>query len=211
MINATINLIVVDDHAGVRKRISKLLRSTTDIVVVGEAATGAQAIKLALSKKPDMMLLDVELPDQRGTTVMRRLRSILPDMKVLAISSYSDRQFVLGMKENGASGYLTKDKIPSQLIESIRGIIYKGFEWIGPLVKREDGSAAGFEQTLTKKEVEILKLLLIDQSEYSIASSIGMNERQVKRFLELLMKKYQVDSINDLKLIAQKKFLDPNE
>lgn len=209
MINATINLIVVDDHAGVRKRINKILRTTTDIVVVGEASNGAQAIKLALAKKPDMMLLDVELPDQRGMTVMQRLKAILPNMKVLAISSYNDRQFILGMKENGASGYLTKDKIPSQLIDSIRGIIYKGFDWIGPLIKREDGSVSNFEQTLTKKEVEILKELLKDQPKYIIASIVGMSERQVGRFLELLMKKYQVDSLDDLKLIARKKFSNP--
>jgi len=209
MINATINLIVVDDHAGVRNRISNLLRTTTDIVVVGEAANGAQAIKLALAKKPDMMLLDVELPDQRGTTVMQRLSAILPNMKVLAISSYSDRQFVLGMKENGASGYLTKDKIPSQLIDSIRSIIYKGIDWIGPLIKREDVVATRFEQTLTKKEVEILRHLVLDEHEYTIASAVGLSKRQLDNFLKLLMKKYQVDSLADLKLIAQKKFSKP--
>jgi len=209
MINATVNLIVVDDHAGVRNRISNLLRTTTDIVVVGEAANGAQAIKLALAKKPDMMLLDVELPDQRGTTVMQRLSAILPNMKVLAISSYSDRQFVLGMKENGASGYLTKDKIPSQLIDSIRSIIYKGIDWIGPLIKREDVVATRFEQTLTKKEVEILRHLVLDEHEYTIASAVGLSKRQLDNFLKLLMKKYQVDSLADLKLIAQKKFSKP--
>lgn len=209
MINATINLIVVDDHAGVRNRISNLLRTTTDIVVVGEAANGAKAIKLALAKKPDMMLLDVELPDQRGTTVMQRLSAILPNMKVLAISSYSDRQFVLGMKENGASGYLTKDKIPSQLIDSIRSIIYKGIDWIGPLIKREDVVATRFEQTLTKKEVEILRHLVLDEHEYTIASAVGLSKRQLDNFLKLLMKKYQVDSLADLKLIAQKKFSKP--
>ena len=204
----TISLIVVDDHSGVRKSISNLLRKTDDISVVGEAETGTQAIQLALEKKPDIVLLDVELPDQRGPVVMQQLHKLLPDTKVLAISSYNDRQFIWGMMESGASGYLTKDKIPAKLIEAIRSIVYQGLQWIGPRIRKKEKTAVRLEQTLTEKEIVILKHLADSDLDNTIAAEVGMDEQQVNRFLKILQSKYQVKSISELRKIAQQIFPD---
>lgn len=208
MINEKINLVVVDDHSGVRKSISNLLGTTEDIFVVGEAETGTQAIQVALAKKPDIMLLDVELPDQRGTAVMQQLHNLLPEMKVLAISSYNDQQFILGMMENGASGYLTKDNLPAKLIDAVRSIVYQGLKWIGPHIHKRDKSKATLEQTLTKNEVSILKQLALDTSEQTISAKMGMDEQQLRRFLNILHNKYQVKSLSELKQIARQMFPD---
>ena len=118
-----IRVLIVDDHSGVRTGIKNLLQSAKDMVIVGEGGNGAEAIELAAMKKPDILLLDIELPDQRGDAVMRHIHNTQPNMKVLAVSSYSDRDYILGMLENGASGYITKDEAPAMLVEAIRSII----------------------------------------------------------------------------------------
>jgi len=205
MTNEHIDLVVVDDHPGVRKGIINLLKAAEDIVVVGEAANGKQAIKLAALKHPHIILLDVELPDIRGDIVLQRIHTELPNIKVLAISAYSDRQYVLGMMDSGASGYLTKEVIPAMLVKAIRSIVYDGMVWIGPRVIKDNSL---FETTLTQKEVEIMKQLLIDHSESSIASNLGMDEKQLGKYLAFLMKKYQVQSLFSLKQIAQQLFSD---
>ena len=205
MINEHIDLVIVDDHPGVRKGIINLLKAAEDIVVVGEAANGTQAIKLAASKNPHIILLDVELPDMRGDVVLQHIHTEMPDIKVLAISAYSDRQYILGMMDSGASGYLTKEVIPAMLVKAIRSIVYDGMVWIGPRVIKDNSV---FETTLTQKEVEIMKQLLVDQSESNIAANLGKDEKQVGKYLALLMQKYQVQSLNSLRQIAQQLFSD---
>lgn len=209
MTGELIKLVVVDDYRKIRKSIINILKTEKDIEVVGEAANGKQAIKLAVSQKPDVMLLDIELPDQRGTMVMRQLHSIQPDLKVLAVSGYSDSQFVTQMKENGASGYITKDKISAMLVFAIRSVVLEGAKWVG-LQGEKSKSHAPSEQTLTKREVEILKQLMQDHAVDLMAANLGMNERQVQTYLDLLMKKYQAASLPELKLIAGQIFPDIN-
>src|SRR5512133_3303585 len=87
MVDKQIKVLIVDDHSGVRAGIKNLLQAAQDMVVVGEGANGAQAIELAASKAPDIMLLDIELPDQRGDVVMRHIHKTQPNLKVLAVSS----------------------------------------------------------------------------------------------------------------------------
>ena len=206
MIDKRINLIIVDDHSGVRKGIRKLLQVAEDIEIVGEAANGKQAIELAISKKPDIILLDIELPDMKGDVVLQRIRKELPDIKVLAISAYSDRQYVVGMMNSGASGYLTKEVLPPMLVKAIHSIAYEDADWIGPRVTKD---TPVLETTLTQTETEILKQLLLDQSEYEIASNLGMEYKQVEKYLEFLMKKYQVKTLASLRRTAEKIFPEP--
>jgi len=205
-----ISLVVVDDHPRARKTISNLLKAEEDIIIVGEAENGEQAINLALSQRPDVMLLDVELPDLRGTAVMRHLNKIRPDLKVLAVSSYKDHQFILGMMENGASGYLVKDEIPSKLLPAIRSIIYKGSKWVGSRFPQK-GPSPKLEQTLTKKEADILRRWTIGRSEDMIAMDLRMKEKQVSKYLALMMEKYEVKSLSELKSIGRQIFPDFKE
>ena len=128
MADKQIKVVIVDDYPGVRAGIRNLLQTAKDIVVVGEGANGEQAIELALTKNPDIMLLDVELPDLRGDIVTRRIHEKQPGMKILAVSSYSDRQVIHGMLETGAVGYITKDEAPSLLLDAIRNIIQDGWK-----------------------------------------------------------------------------------
>ena len=197
-----IKVLIVDDHSGVRRGIKNLLQSAKDMIIVGEGGNGAEAIELAATKNPDILLLDIELPDQRGDAVMRRIHIAQPDMKVLAVSSYSDRDYILGMLENGASGYITKDEAPMMLLDAIRSIINKGKSWFSPRAIKNSGLPSIEEQTLTKREVEILQQLILDRSAEQIAAFLNMNVEQVEKYLKLLMRKFETDSLIALKHIA---------
>ena len=204
MTNKQIKALIVDDHPGVRAAIKNLLMAATDIKVVGEGGNGAEAIELVATKNPDILLLDIELPDQRGDKVMRKIHDMQPDMKVLAVSSYSDRDYILGMMESGAAGYITKDEAPTLLLEAIRSIINKNENWFSPQAIKVSTPTSIEQQTLTKREIQILEQLVRDRSADEIAASLGISKTQVENFLKLLMKKYETDSLVMLKNVAQR-------
>ena len=204
MVEKQIKVLIVDDHSGVRTGIKNLLRTAKDMIVVGEGVNGAEAIELVATRNPDILLLDIELPDQRGDKVMRHIHNTRPDMKVLAVSSYSDRDYILGMLENGAAGYITKDEAPLMLLEAIRSIINNGKSWFSPRALKQSGIPSVEEQTLTKREVEILEQLILDRSEDEIAALLNMDSNQVEKYLKLLMRKFETDSLVVLKQIAER-------
>ena len=204
MTNKQIKALIVDDHSGVRAGIKNLLTAVKDIKVVGEGGNAAEAIELVATKNPDIVLLDIELPDQRGDIVMQKIRDMQPDMKVLAVSSYSDRDYILGMMKNGAAGYITKDEAPTMLVEAIRSIIHKNENWFSPRAIKNSTPTSLEQQTLTKREIQILEQLVRDRSADEIAASLGISKTQVENFLKLLMKKYEADSLIVLKNIAQR-------
>ena len=204
MVDERIKVLIVDDHSGVRTGIKNLLRTASDMIVVGEGANGAEAIELVASLTPDILLLDIELPDQRGDKVMHRIHDTQPDMKVLAVSSYSDRDYILGMVENGASGYITKDEAPMMLLDAIRSIIREGRSWFSPRVLRQSGIPSVEEQTLTKREAEILEQLVMDRTPEDIAGFLNMTVDQVGKYLKLMMNKFETESVATLKHIAER-------
>lgn len=204
MVEKQIKVLIVDDHSGVRTGIKNLLRTAKDMIVVGEGVNGAEAIELVATRNPDILLLDIELPDQRGDKVMHHIHHTRPDMKVLAVSSYSDRDYILGMLENGAAGYITKDEAPLMLLDAIRSIIHNGKRWFSPRALKQSGIPSVEEQTLTKREVEILEQLILDRSPDEIAVLLNMHSDQVEKYLKLLMRKFETDSIVALKHIAER-------
>jgi DNA-binding NarL/FixJ family response regulator len=117
--NVQIRVVIIDDHPGVRTGIRDLLLLDKQILVVGEGESGEDALLLARSVKPDIMMLDVEMPRMRGDKVVVRLQKEHPDLKVLALSSHNDRVTIQNMLENGASAYIIKDLVPKLLIEAI--------------------------------------------------------------------------------------------
>jgi DNA-binding NarL/FixJ family response regulator len=204
MVEQQIRVLIVDDHSGVRTGIKNLLQTANDMVVVGEGVNGAEAIELVATRNPDILLLDIELPDQRGDMVMRHIQGTQPGMKVLAVSSYSDRDYILGMLENGAAGYITKDEAPMMLLEAIRSIVRNGKSWFSPRALKQSGIPSVEEQTLTKREVEILEQLVLDRSVEEIAAALHMSAEQVDKYLKLLMRKFETESDAALKHIARR-------
>ena len=205
MSDRQIRVMVVDDHPGIRALIKDLLVGAVNLTVIGEAENGVQAIELAQTLKPDLILLDIELPLLRGDIAMREIRETHPDVKVLGISSHSDAGYIGSMLENGASGYITKDEVPDLLIKAIYGLFADGNSlWMSAEAERSLTRASDEPQTLTKREAEILRLLLEGRSEHDIATALLMDAGQLGRFLHVLMHKFQATEPAELKEVARR-------
>lgn len=196
--NAPIRVEIVDDYPGVRAGLKNLLRNAQDMVVVGEAENGADAIELARSEQPDIILLDIELPDIRGEVVMLRIQKNQPHIKVLAVSSYTDREYIQIMVQNGAAGYITKDETPALLLDAIRSIIYSGQNWLSPRAIKNSSAVPLEDQTLTKREKDILNELIKGQTEEDVAEFLGMDGSDLHRYVHLLMIKFEAETLQDL-------------
>jgi two-component system NarL family response regulator len=205
MLNEKIRVVIVDDHPGVRAGIKNLLQRANDIIVVGEGEDGVKALEVASAVKPDILLLDVELPILGGDMVMHRLHEIQPEIRILAVSTYSDPTYIQSMIANGAAGYITKDEAPAMLLEAIYSV-YRNKElcWMSPKAILNSGTASLDEQTLTSRELAILKQLLLNRSAKEIAESMQMEEWQVGNYLKLLMQKFDSESLEGLKVVAQR-------
>ncbi len=204
MLDEKIRVVIIDDHPGVRAGIKKLLHRAKDIVVVGEAGDGMKAIELASAKKPDILLLDVELPVLGGDIVMRRVHDSEPSIRVLIVSTYNDRTYVQSMLANGAAGYLTKEEAPAMLLEAIHSILQSADLWLSPRAMETSGAAVPEDQTLTEREVQILRQLILNQTPNQIARTVRMEEQQVDRYLKLLMDKFEADSLDALRGVARR-------
>jgi DNA-binding NarL/FixJ family response regulator len=134
-----IRVVIVDDYDGIRAAVRKILEREGDIVVVGEAGNGPQAIHLAGEQRPDILLLDVEMPGMGGEEVVRQLRETQPEVRVLALSAHDDLPYVRAMMDNGADAYISKDEAPDLLPYAVRSIVHGGDRWLSPLVAKVAG------------------------------------------------------------------------
>ncbi len=117
-----IRVLIADDHRIVRDGLRTLIKKEKDMEVVGEAEDGRAALDLTRKLKPDVVIMDITMPDMNGITATRKILDDLPEVKVIALSMHSDRRFVAGMIEAGASGYLLKDCAFEELAEAIRTV-----------------------------------------------------------------------------------------
>jgi len=125
-----IRVVIADDHAVVRRSVRAMLRDCTDLVVVGEASTGVEAVRLVEELNPDVLLLDMEMPGFNGLQVAEQLQASHTDTRILVLSGYADRFFIQAVLERGAKGYLTKDEAPDLIIQAIRGVAQRQEGWL---------------------------------------------------------------------------------
>lgn len=190
---------IVDDHPGVRVGIRNLLSYAKDILVVGEAGNGPEAIRLAKKEKPDILLLDVELPVIRGDIVMRQIKHDKINVKVLAVSSYNDPAYIQGMLENGAAGYITKEEAPNLLVEAVYSIVAKQLKWISPNVAKRSVSVKLEDKDFNGLELELLRYVLLDRVNEEIYKQLNLTELEVKTIIDDLKRKFEVTSLADLR------------
>ncbi len=130
-----IKLVVAEDNATVRRGIRSLLNKSQEIEVVGEATNGREALRLVGEIEPDILLLDVEMPDLNGIQVARMLKESGNATRILVLSAYDDQEYIRGMFLNGASGYLLKDEAPERIVDAIKGIAQGENGWVSPQVE----------------------------------------------------------------------------
>ena len=182
-----IRVLVVDDHAMVRAGLQQLLASTSDIEVVGLAANGAEAVELAAQVRPDVVLMDLQMPVMDGVAATAALREAHPEISVVIVTSFSDRDRIVGALDAGAVGYLLKDASPDELLAGVRAAA-RGESPLDPKAARELLTARSETPTratvdLTARETEVLGLVRQGLSNKQIARRLGITERTVKAHL----------------------------
>jgi DNA-binding NarL/FixJ family response regulator len=188
-------VVLADDHPALRAGIRKILESDPTITVVGEAATGDEAIRLAERLRPDVLLLDVELPAPSGVEVARHLFATASDVRVLALSAYSSPAFVRGMLDAGAAGYVTKEQDPSLVVEAVKGVARGEGRWFVPIAPARDELAAA---RLSEREREVLTLVAGGLSNDAIAETLFLSPHTVRNHLANLRSKLSVETTREM-------------
>jgi len=193
-----IRILVADDHPVVRDGIRLLLEKAGNVEIVGEAANGADALDLAGSAAPDVVLLDMELPDIEGTQVARQIQQHHPEIKVLALSAYSDPFYIKGVLESGAAGYLMKDEAPELILEAVQGVARGEKGWVS---RRISAQMASWVQTgrpeearLTPREEEVLRLVVAGKTNQAIAAELMISEKTVEKYMGDIFARLNVTS-----------------
>jgi DNA-binding NarL/FixJ family response regulator len=193
-----IRVILVDDHPIVRSGIRGLLEGAVDIEVVGEASNGEDAIHMVEEMSPDVLMLDMELPDIQGTQVAQRIGQQYPQVKLLVLSAHDDSIYVRELLELGASGYLMKEEAPSLIIEAVRGVARGERGWVSRRIAahmadwiQPEGQA---EMKLTPREHEVLGLVVEGLTNQAIASKLDISEKTVEKYLSAIFTKLNVAS-----------------
>ncbi|MEW6286031.1 MAG: response regulator transcription factor [Chloroflexota bacterium] len=211
-----IRLLLVDDHEVVRSGLRMLLENEADMDIVGEANTGRQALELVETLEPNVVIMDITLPDLSGIEVARRIKAAHPETAVVALTIHEDQQYFFEMLQAGASGYVPKRAAPDDLITAIRAA-HRGEVYIYPslakLLVTDFLSRSGEEETketingLTPRESEVLSLLAEGKNNDEIAEILGISVHTVARHRENLMSKLGLHSRSELVKYAIRKGL----
>jgi len=181
----TIRVVLADDHPTVRAGIRNILNRAEGIRVVGEAANGGDALKLARELSPDVLVLDVEMPEMRGTEVLKRLKREGDLVPILTLSAYDDRHFILEMLGNGSNGYLVKDEAPAVIVQAIRSISHGEKGWVSNQVALRIAVWLLEEMPrlldLDDRQVAVLEGVQDDLRVDEIGRRLNMSRTQVRR------------------------------
>ena len=182
-----ITVLVVDDHSMVRAGLQQLLGSASDIDVVGMAENGSQAVEIASELRPDVVLMDLQMPVMDGVKATELLRDAAPESAVVIVTSFSDRDRIVGALDAGAVGYLLKDASPDEILAGVRAAA-RGESPLHPRAARELLSARSEQPRrddveLTARETEVLGLVRAGLTNKQIARRLGITERTVKAHL----------------------------
>ena len=205
-----IRVLIADDHHVVRRGLLFFLKTQKDIEVIGEAKNGVEAVTLVEQLKPDIVLMDLVMPEMDGIQATKRIKAKWPSVNVLMLTSFSDKDHVKPALDAGASGYQLKDIEPDDLVDSIRQIM-RGEHTIHPEATsqleesiREEESLLHLVNPLTPREQDVLAELTKGKSNREIASSLFVTEKTVKTHISNIFTKLQVQDRTQAALYAVK-------
>jgi len=209
-----VRLLLVDDHEVVRSGLRMLLEREQDVVIVGEAGSGKEALEAVAKLEPDVILLDIGLPDLSGIEVAIGIKKIIPEAAVVALTIHEDKEYFFRMLEAGASGYVPKRAAPEELLTALRaaaaGEVYLYPSLAMLLVKdflSQDPEAreARMLNGLTERELEVLGHVADGASNAAIGNTLGISPKTVARHRENLMRKLGLHSRSELVKYAIRK------
>jgi DNA-binding NarL/FixJ family response regulator len=202
-----IRLLLVDDHHVVRAGLQQLFAAAGDVEVVGAVATGEEALELAASGAPDVVLMDLSMPGLDGTETTRRLLRSHPGVRVVVLTSFSDRERILDALDAGAIGYMLKDAEPDELVRGIRAA-HRGESPLDPKAAStllRARARPGID--LTDREQEVLRLVASGLPNKLIAARLRISEKTVKAHLTSIFQSIDVTDRTQAALWAQRRGL----
>lgn len=193
-----LKVLIVDDHDIVRKGLVMLMSRQEDLLVVGEAGSAAEAVEMARELSPDVVVLDIRLPDGSGIEACRDIRDDNADIKVLMLTSYSDEEAVMGSIMAGASGYLLKEIRSQEIVDAIKRV-GAGQSLLDPMVTaqvlervRKGPEADDMLSQLTDQEHRILESIAEGKTNREIAQVINLSDKTVKNYVSNILSKLEV-------------------
>ncbi|HWQ13944.1 MAG TPA: response regulator transcription factor [Roseiflexaceae bacterium] len=192
-----IRVVIADDHTVVRKGITELLSDEGDIMVVGEARTGQEAIDLALALRPDVVVMDINMPELSGVEATRQIRAQVPQVCVLVLTAYADDPYLYGLLDAGASGYILKTAEGREIVRAVRSTA-AGQAALDPAVAprliARLTQPAGHGDTLSERELEVLRLAARGLTNKQIGAELAISDRTVQHHLANIYAKLGVAS-----------------
>ncbi len=202
---AKIRVLIVDDHAILREGLRALLNYYDDVEIVGEAQDGAEGIEKVKTLSPDVVLMDIAMPGMNGLEATRLIREKYPQTSVLVLTQHEDRQYVLPLLQAGASGFMTKRALGTELIHALR-IVAKGETYLHPAaaatvvqeLRHQGESIADSPESITPRELEILQHIVAGETNAQIANALSISVKTVEWHRANLMSKLDAHTVADL-------------
>lgn len=203
-------ILICDDQAVIRDGLEMLLSLEKDFQIVGCAQDGAEALELTARKSPDLVLMDLKMPGINGIEATREIRKKFPHVKILALTTYDDDEWLFDAIRAGASGYLLKDTPRQKIVEAIRGTL-AGRTFVDPsvagkLLQQVAGHQAQpvsqIAQKLTERELDVLRLLAKGMTNADIAAALHLSEGTVRNYISAILDKLGVSDRTQAAVIA---------
>jgi DNA-binding NarL/FixJ family response regulator len=204
-----IQIGIVDDHAIVRSGLKQFFADQVDLRVVGEAASGSEAVDLVRTTELDVLVMDLSMPGQSGIDALAKIRTTAPDVGILILSGYPEKHYALNLIRQGASGYLNKDCDPDEILKAIRAIAL-GKRYITPAVaelmaqRLEGKNDVPAHEQLSEREFQVFLKLAKGQTAGEIAGALLLSVKTVSTYRTRLMEKMGLHSNSDLTYYALK-------
>ena len=210
-----IRVILADDHPITRAGIRRFLDKASDIEIIGETDNGDDTLQKALEQNPDVLLLDMEMPGLSGVEVAKALKAAGSQIRILALSSYADRQYIFGVLSSGALGYLSKEEIPQTIVDAVRGVARGEKGWlsrkVAAILSSWTQSNDLDEKPLTDREIEVLRGVVAGRTNQEIGQDLGISPKTVEKHLESIYAKLKVASRVEAAVLAVQENLLKNE
>jgi len=210
----SVRIIIADDHKIVRQGLRSLLENEKNYAVIAEADNGRSVIQYANELKPDIVIMDISMPDINGIDATRQIRSEQPDVKIIALSMHSDARYVLEMLDAGASGYLLKDCAMEELTQAIQNVISN--QWFvspaiaGVLIRKLNNRYSEVvvdSETLSPREQVVLRMLADGMITKNIAAELNVSIKTIETHRHHIMEKLGLHSVAELTKYAIRKGL----
>jgi two-component system invasion response regulator UvrY len=207
-----ISILIADDHTVVRRGVLQILAEAPDMVAAGEASTGGEVLQAVHRNDFDVVLLDIALPDISGLEILKQLRSLKPDLPILILSMYPERQYAIRALRAGAAGYLTKESAPAELIAAIRQVS-QGRKYVTQSLAEKLAAELGGEveqephETLSDREYQVMCLLAAGKTITEIATELSLSIKTVSTYRTRILDKLKLENTAQIIRYALKRGL----